>query len=296
MNRVDTHFHIWDLAANSYPWLQEGAPVVRVYGSSAPLRRSYVLEDFLGDCAGSTVTSAVYVQCGMRDPVDEALYVQRVHQENPTGLDLAIVGFADMTDPGASSVLERLAQVPMVRGIRTTVAWHADPILSFAPRPGILGEPDVRRAAASMAALGLRLDCMLYPAQMGELAELAAGCPDLSIIVNHTGMPLEADDDGQERWREGMHRLAGHPQITVKISGLGMLWPDWTDGRADGVIDETIDIFGEDRCMFGSNYPVERLASSYDAVFRAFDRAVAHRSPAARRKLFHDNAVRIYGL
>lgn len=296
MERIDTHFHIWDLEANSYPWLQEGEPVVRTYGSSAPLRKSYRWADYLNDCIPSGVTSGIYIQANMRDPVEEARYVGKAIEERPDGFDVAIVGYSNLWDSSAAALIQQLADITKVCGIRTTVAWHEDAIFSFAPRPDMLDESAAEISFACIAELGLRLDCMLYAAQMKSLSAIAARHPTLPIIVNHTGMPVEKGDLGLCRWREGMQQLAERPNVSLKISGLGMIWCDWTSGRADVVLNEAIDIFGEDRCVFGSNYPVERLSSSYDAMVDAFQAAIGHRSVDAQQKIFRDNAARIYGL
>ncbi len=293
--RVDAHFHVWDLEAHRYPWLQDGAPVVRVYGSSAPLRQSYRIDDYLADARASGVEAGVYVQCGMQDPLEEARYVQSL---SDGGFPIMIVGYADMSADGACTMLQRFAEVPNVRGIRFSIAWDADPAVTFAHAPVALGDGNFGRAFAKLGELGLRLDCMLYPAQMPEFATLCAQHPSTAVVINHTGMPLEAIDPGLQRWRDGMRMLAEQPQVCVKISGLGMLVHDWTTTGADWaaeIINETIEIFGVERCMFASNYPVERLSSSFSAMVRIYENAVAHRSEADRRKLFGDNALHLYG-
>jgi predicted TIM-barrel fold metal-dependent hydrolase len=296
MQRIDTHFHIWDLETYRYPWLQEGPPPVRAYGSSASMRHSYRLENYLDDARGSGICGAVYVQCYMDDPLLEARYIQGLADTHAAHFDLVIVAYADLTQADAHALLPRLAALPSVRGIRNTAAWHPDPILSFAPRPGMLSEANTQAGFAALADLGLRFDCMIYPQQMEDLARLAERAPSVPVILNHAGMPLRAGDPDLARWRDGMRLLAALPQVSVKISGLGMVIRDWAGGGADDVIDETIEIFGVDRCMFASNYPIERVTSTFGDTYGAFDRATAHRSDEERHKLFSRNAARIYAL
>lgn len=296
MNRIDAHFHIWDLEQHRYPWLQDGVAPLRVYGSSSSLRNSYLLEDYLDDARSSGIDGAVYVQCYMDDPLAEARYIQHLANTHPFGAKLAIVAYADLTQDGSKDLLGPLAAIPNVRGIRNTAAWHPDPIASFAPRDGMLSEANTISGFAALAERGLRFDCMVYPLQMRELASLSARAPTVPVIVNHAGMPYAARDPGLVEWRNGMRLLAQQPQISVKISGLGMLVKDWTAGAADDVIQETIEIFGIDRCMFASNYPIERVTSTFSDTYRAFERAISRRTADEQRKLFCENAARIYAI
>lgn len=295
--QVDAHFHVWDLEANSYPWLQQGKPIVRVYGDSAPLRTSYRIADYRADAEPCGIKGGIYVQCGMEDPVEEARYVQRLADEAGDDFPIYTVAYADMTRADAGETLARLADVPNVRGVRFSVAWDSDPAATFAPTPVPLDGENLARNFRALGELGLVFDCMLYPAQMHELAELCERHPSTAVVVNHTGLPLELHDPGLERWRAGMRRLAEVPQVAVKISGLGMVRRDWTSegaAWAAAVIRETVETFGTDRCMFASNYPVERLASSYEATYGVYRRAVAHLPDGDRARLFGDNARRIY--
>lgn len=139
---------------------------------------------------------------------------------------------------------------------------------------------------------------MTYPDQMQALSKLCARHPSTPVIINHTGLPWEQDDPGLERWRDGMKALADHSQVSVKISGLGMFRHDWVghgEAWAKDVIAETIDIFGVDRCMFASNYPVERLNASFNDVYSTYEASVADRDETERSKLFGGNASRLYG-
>ena len=296
MNRIDAHFHIWDLEQHRYPWLQDGIAPIRVYGSSASLRHSYLLDDYLDDAQSSGIDGAVYVQCYMDDPLAEARYIQRLTDTHPSGPKLAIVAYADLTRDGSKDLLGPLAAIANVRGIRNTAAWHPDPIASFAPRAGMLSEANTVSGFAALAEHGLRFDCMIYPLQTEELAKLARRAPAVPVIVNHAGMPYAARDPGLVEWRKGMRLLAEQPQISVKISGLGMLMKDWTAGAAEEVIQETIEIFGVDRCMFASNYPIERVTSTFADTYRAFERAISRRTADEQRKLFSENAARIYAI
>jgi predicted TIM-barrel fold metal-dependent hydrolase len=114
------------------------------------------------------------------------------------------------------------------------------------------------------------------------------------MVVNHTGMPLDRDEEGLAAWRTGMRALAAVPNVTVKISGLGMVDHNWTEAGIRPFVLGAIDYFGPDRAMFGSNFPVDKLYSSFDALYGAFENIVASFSESEKAKLFHDNALRVY--
>ena len=294
--RVDSHFHIWNLETQRFPWLQDGEPAVRPYGSSASLRTSYTIEHYAQDAASCGIDAAVYVNCGMADPLEEARYVQSLVDEGVSPLPAAIVAYADLTSSDAPAHLEKLAQIPAVRGVRYTVAWDANPDLTYINRPDMLEDTNFLSSLKIMSDLEMRLDCMAYAAQMPALARLAEKNPSVPVILNHVGLPLLQTAKGLADWQNGMKELAALPHVSVKISGIGMFDSQWTTGIADRLINETIDIFGAERCMFGSNYPVERLASSFTDTFHAFERAVQHRPRSEQDQLFGESAVRIYGI
>jgi predicted TIM-barrel fold metal-dependent hydrolase len=145
-----------------------------------------------------------------------------------------------------------------------------------------------------LSQFNLSFDMQLYYQQMEQAARLAMRYERTLIIVNHTGMPVERDKQGIEGWRTGMKALASCPNIVVKISGLGMTDPEWTTESIRPFVLEAIDIFGANRCMFASNFPVASLFSSYDRLFDAYGAIVNDFSAAEQSMLFHDNAERYY--
>jgi len=117
---------------------------------------------------------------------------------------------------------------------------------------------------------------------------------DLLYILNHTGLPRERNDAGFQEWRDGMVKLAENPNVAAKISGLGMTDHHWTVASIRPYVLTTIEIFGVDRCMFASNFPVDKLLSDYDTLFNAYKEIVQDFTRADQEKLFHDNACRFY--
>jgi predicted TIM-barrel fold metal-dependent hydrolase len=296
--KVDAHHHVWDLARNRYPWLQDGPPRQRVYGDSAPLRRDYLLQDYLDDVAPFNVVKSVYLQCGWdpSDHVGETRYVQALADAHPIGFPHAIVAHADLDAHDIDEQLRRHCQSPNMRGIRMLLSHHDIPHYQWAPRGDYLTDPAWINGYAALARHGLSFDAQLYPHQMADLARVAEKVPDVPLMIDHTGMPIERASGGLKVWRDGMQRLAALPQACVKISGLGMVDHHWTVESIRPIIDEVIEIFGPDRCLFASNFPVDSLASDLPTLFDAFLDIISDRPLADQIAMFHDNAVRFYRL
>jgi predicted TIM-barrel fold metal-dependent hydrolase len=131
---------------------------------------------------------------------------------------------------------------------------------------------------------------------MADAASVARAHPDVPMIVNHTGMPRDRSPDGVVAWRRGLRLVAEQPHVSLKLSGFAMFDPEWTVDSIRPFVLESIEIFGAERCMLGSNFPVDKLHRSYAAIFDAFRSLTADLSPAEQRAIFHDNAQRIYRL
>ncbi len=296
--KVDAHHHVWDLARNRYPWLQDGPPRQRVYGDSAPLRRDYLLETYLADVSGFDVIKSVYLQCGW-DPADhagETRYIQALADAHPQGFPHGIVAHADLDAPDIDEQLRRHCESANMRGIRMLLSHHDIAHYQWAPRGDYMTDPAWLRGYAALARHGLSFDAQLYPHQMPDLARVAEAIPDVPLIVDHTGMPIQRETGGMSVWRDGMQRLAALPHVHVKISGLGMVDHHWTVESLRPIVTETIDIFGPDRCMFASNFPVDSLASDLPTLFDAYLDIVADRPLNEQVAMFHDNALRFYRL
>jgi predicted TIM-barrel fold metal-dependent hydrolase len=131
---------------------------------------------------------------------------------------------------------------------------------------------------------------------MDQAADLARDFPTTTIIINHTGLPADRSTEGLAGWRAAMATVAREPNVMLKISGLGVPGQRWTTDLNGPVVRDALSIFGTDRCMFASNFPVDSLCGTFDAIFDGFDAITAHLPDDQRRKLFHDNARRIYAI
>ncbi|MEN5364742.1 amidohydrolase family protein [Brevundimonas intermedia] len=291
---VDPHVHLWDLSRVRYGWLQdEPLPNNPAGDMSGIAHRNYLIEDYQADTAGWRVDKIVHVEAGQ--PIgwqlDETDWLQSM--ADGSGYPHGIVAGADLLDPDLETLLEAHAAQPNVRGIRQIICWHADPLKTYTHRD-LLRDPAWVAGLAKLARHGLSFDLQLYPSQMATAAIVASRLPDVSMIVNHAGLPTDRDDIGMARWRTGLRLLAAQPQVSIKISGLGITDRDWTMESLRPVVLECIEAFGLQRCMFASDFPVERVHGSFDAFYSAFDAITADFSADERDRLFAANAEAIY--
>lgn len=315
----DPHHHFWDRPARQ----------------DRPANR-YLLDELLEDTGGGhNIVSTVFVECrsmyrtdGPQEmrPVGETEFVQGLAAQSASGQygDMAaaagIVGHANLTLGAAvAPVLEaHLAASPnRFRGIRHSTVWDPNPdVVSYmSPRRGILLDPAFREGFAQLERYGLSFDAWLYHHQIPELTDLARAFPGVTIILDHVGGPLGVGPYAARRdavfqeWKDAIAGLAACPNAAVKLGGLGMplCGHDWHQrptppGSAE--LAEAmaphylwcIERFGPERCMFESNFPVDKVSYPYTALWNAFKRIAADFSAADRAALLHDTAARVYRL
>lgn len=232
-----------------------------------------MVADYRADSAGWRVERGVYVEAEWdpRDPTGEMQFISQVR--NAHGFPTVAIAQAWLHHDDCAALLEAHAQTAFVRGIR------------HKPKPGMMIDAKWRAGYARLAPLGLHFELQAPWQQLDEAVRLARDFPDSTIVLNHTGLPY---DDQLRGWHEAMVRLAALPNVAVKISGLGNVT------RKREVVLTTLDLFGPQRAMFASNFPVDSLRSTFSEIYSEFDAITATFSQAERCALFHDNAVRIY--
>jgi L-fuconolactonase len=292
----------------------------------------YLLNDFLGDLrSGHNIVSTAAVECryayrneGPEElrPVGETEFLEgvanRVTADTAikTRVAAAIIGYADLTlGDAVAPVLEaHLATSPArFRGIRHSATWDEGTELRSEAPHGLLGDRRFRQGFHWVQKLGLSFDAWVYHPQLDEVAALAAAFPDVPIILNHIGAPLGVGPYARKReqvfqdWRKGIDRLTQCPNIVVKLGGVGSQRSgyDWHEravkpsseelaGVLKPYFEDCIDRFGVMRCMFESNFPVEKSSNHYVNLWNAFKRLTARYPASERSALFHDTAVRVY--
>lgn len=294
LNFVDAHMHLWDLNNIRYPWLTPPLSV-GVTGDVTPIARDYLLDDYLRDAAqgGVRPTKLVHIEAGAnpQDALAETRWLQAM--ADARAYPQAIVAHAELEKPDVASLLDAHVEHRNVRGIRQILNWHPDPTKTYTARD-LLADENWHAGFGELARRDLSFDLQIYPSQMEAAARLAAEHPDTTIILNHTGMPLEKDPAGLELWRKGIRALAAQPNVAVKISGLAMLDWHWSGETLSPFVLETLDAFGAARSMIASNFPVDRLFGTFGAFFDAYRQILHGVSAAERASLFAGTAERLY--
>jgi predicted TIM-barrel fold metal-dependent hydrolase len=290
---VDAHHHIWRRA--DLPWL-DGPMQPRIFGPYEPIRRDYPISEYLADIAGTGVVRSVYVQANWAKDAfeDEVAFVQRAADE--TGFPQGIVGYADFLAADVRPQLDRLTKYRGMRGLRMQLHWHENPQYRFAAKPDLARDPALQQNVARLADYGWSFDLQVFAEQMDGAAELAGSSPKVIFILQHAGMLEDRSAAGWTRWHDGMRRLAACPNVVSKLSGLGTFIHRNDPGHIAAVVRETVEIFGPTRCLFGSNFPVEKLWTRYADLVAAYRRALEPLGETTARAALHDTAARIYRL
>ncbi len=293
MKIIDAHHHIWRQA--DLPWLL-GPSQPRIFGDYDPIKRDYPIEEFLSDVAGSGVEKSVYVQANWAPnwATDEAAWVQQTADR--TGWPHAIVGYCDMTVADARPALDRLAQYPLMRGIRQQLHWHENPQYRFARIPDLCQDPNVQRNVGYLADYGWVFDLQVFAGQMESACELIDACPKVTFVLQHAGMLEDLSDNGRAYWKAQMRKLAKRDNVVSKLSAFGTFIHRNDVHHIERILHDTVEIFGAKRCLYGSNFPIEKLWTSYGELMGAFLKAASDLSAGRQQAIFHDTAKRVYRL
>lgn len=291
---IDAHHHVWDLA-NDLPWLKHERIPFR-YGDYSAMCRNYMPADYRADTAGWPVVGSVYVEAEWNRELaaEESRWVAKVAAQH--GLPSAVVAWCDFAAPEAAALLASHAAVPIVRGVRHKPAAVASPAEARRGAPGSMDDPAWRAGYALMERHGLSYDLQTPWWHLDAAADLAKDFPRTPLIINHTGLPADRSPEALAAWRKALEKAAAQENVAIKISGIGRPGLPWTVEANAPVIRDAIAIFGVDRAMFASNFPVDGLVGDFDTIFSGFLAATSDRTDKERDKLFHDNAVRIYRL
>lgn len=290
---VDAHVHFWNPERNYYPWLNDRPLIPFRYGDYSAICRPYLPDDYKRDAKGHNVVKTVYIEAEWdpKDPIGEMEYIAELRLQ--TGWPNAAVGQAWLDRDDRTSVLERLAQFDFVRGVRHKPRSN--------PRPGMaetgsMVDPHWTEGFALLSRFGLRFDLQTPWWHLHEAGVLADRFPETQIILLHSGLPADRSVEGISGWKATMAQFAERSNVAVKISGIGLPGIPWTVANNRDIVRTIIDLFGVERCMFGSNFPVDSVCGELDTIFSGYKEITADLGPEAQRHLFHDNAIRLYDI
>jgi len=281
---VDTHFHLHDMKRPElrYLWLERDW-VHPLLGDIDPIKaQHYWIQDFIAETRFSNVSKAVHVQAalGTLDPVDETKWLQAFADQ--FGYPQGIVAECHLNQPDAQSVLERQIQHKNVRGIR-----------DFGPGDYLM-DPAWRAGFKLLKKFELVSCIDTRPERAANLVDLAKAHPDVPICIDHCALPEKRDSDYYQMWRKALGEMAKAPNITMKISGLGMCDNRWTLDSPRPWILSCIENFGTSRVVFGSNWPVDRMYSSYPDIVNAYRTILGGFTSDEQLAMLSGNAERLF--
>lgn len=282
---VDTHVHYYDMQHPDLVYEHWQPDVDHPFLGTQTRKlgeRNFIAEDYISLTRNANVTKAVHVQAaiGSRDPVKETEWLQEA--AGRTGFPHGIVAYADLRDPSVEEVLARHRDYPNMRGVRD---------FSYGD---YLVEPSFHRGFALLEKYDLRASMSVQWQDMEKLRDLAGSFPNIRIVIDHAGFPVERTKEYFNEWKRGMV-IAAEPTNTIcKISGLGMGDNSWTVNSIRPYVLHCIETFGVDRCIFGTNWPVDSLWSAYDDVVDAYTEIIAGFTDGERAAMFSKNAEALY--
>lgn len=294
MHIVDAHHHLWDLEACHYPWLMARG-VTRFFGDPTPIQKDYLVADLLADAGDYSVVGSVHVQVGVApgDEVKESAWLQKTSDE--FGLPSAIVAYCSLEQDDAMEVVDQHRRFPSLRGIRQIIG-RSDAEDAVTGSARLIGDERWQEHLAALGELGLSFDLQLTPTQVPSVVEVLAKTPGVRVALCHCGSPWDQSPAGIDAWRRGLRLLASLPNVSCKISGLGMFDHGWTVHSIRPIVESCIETFGAARCMLGSNFPVDKLHASYATVWRAYREIVGELAPDDQSRLFEGTAREFYRL
>lgn len=288
---VDTHVHYWDHSVPevNWDWLRPGyqdGVAYPVIGSVDAIKAArYGAADFLAEVAGLGVCKVVHVEAAERssDAIAETRWLE--HEADSTGFPNAIVGAANLMDPDLASVLDAHALASgRFRGVRDLEA------------EGKLGNSGFARGYAEVGAHGLIVDINCTWQNMRGLRHVALKHPDVIAVLDHGGYPTDRTPAYFHSWQAALLALADAPNVHCKLSGFGMGDHNWTAASLEPWLMHCLDAFGVTRCMFGSNWPIDRMWSSYATLLEAYGTLFAGFQGGETAALFSGNAERLFAI
>ena len=290
---VDAHHHIWRI--NDLDWLK-GPTQPRIFGDYSNIKKDYLISDFLVDLQNSGVEKSVYIQVNwpVKKEIMEAEWVQEV--ANEFGWPNAIIGYVDFSSEEARETINRLNSFPLMRGVRQQLHWHQNPLYCFQPTPDLMLEKSFQKNFALIQDFGWRFELQVFSSQMKNASVFAKTFPKVKMMLQHCGMPEDTSDAGMAKWRVGMQRLSENDNIFCKFSGLGTFIHKNDPNFISDITSECLDMFGDKRCIFGSNYPIEKIWSDYDSIVKAFIYSSSNLSIESQRNIMKYNAEKFYKL
>lgn len=286
---IDSNVHLWDQGRNPVFWLEDRTMLRSMLGDYDALPDIYSLADYTEATRGFDVRGVVWSDAGAADPVAAAEWVAA---QNTAGLVIGLVALGDPLEPGFEQLVSALRANALVTGVRVRLVPAFQPGAPAAPADaggrlidglGLLAEQGW--VATIEAGAG----------EIGRVADLARRLPGLPVVLDHFGWPDDLSDAGRRAHLALLQRVADEPNVATRIDAIGTIFRDWDTDTLRPWLRGVVDLFGAERCMLGSDLPIETLRSGFGDLYAAYDTIFDSYSDDDRRLLFGETARRLYG-
>ncbi|MEP4534590.1 MAG: amidohydrolase family protein [Cyclobacteriaceae bacterium] len=273
--RVDSHQHFWNYDANKHSWISDDMQV---------LRSDFLPQNLLPHLQKNGLDGCVAVQADQSD--DETKFLLSLASEHL--IIKGVVGWVDLKSDNLAEQLETYKEEKNLKGFRHIVQDEPD---------GFMTDPTFVQGVKTLAGFGYTYDILIFHNQLIEALQFVEQLPKMKLVIDHCAKP-DIKNGEFDQWKSNIEKLALHDHVFIKISGLvtEAIWSDWKAEYFKKYIDVVINAFGEDRIMFGSDWPVCQLAASYDQVMEIASKSTEHLTPAQLDKFFGTNASKFYNL
>ena len=285
---IDAHHHLWDLNAVDYPWLMEKGKK-RFFGDPTSIQRNYLIDEHIKLAAALGFKASVHIQVGAADGLEEAKWVNKIVSENQSW-PMAQVAFCDLSGDQREIHLDELQKLSSVVGVRQIIGRSPEED-STSKTNELLTSDNFMQGLQSISDRGLSFDLQIIPELSETCAAVFSQFPNLQVILCHAGSPYNRTEEGITSWSSDLNHLSKLSNVSCKLSGLGMFDHNWTQATVAPIVTTVMEQFGPAQVMFGSNFPVDSLSSSFKALFERLTSIVGEKY---FEDVFFKTAQRIY--
>lgn len=293
---IDAHHHFWDLNKNYYPFLRDKIDPNFFLGNYETIRKNYLPIDYINDSRNHNVVGTIHCEAewDRNDQVGETRWLKDLSLNNK--FPNAIVAHAWFHKKNSEEIIAEQASFDMVKGIRSK------PITKFSQNSqeylyeGSMQDINWRNGLKLLEKYNLNYDLRIPNWHLEEAVEIVRLIPNTKVIINHAGFPWNRTDEGMDYWRKGIKLMSLEPNTFIKLSEFGVKGEDWNYYQNKKIIHELIDLFGPQRCMFASNFPVSKIKISFDDLYKNYKKIVKDFSDDEKKWLFAKTASEVYNL
>jgi Predicted metal-dependent hydrolase of the TIM-barrel fold len=267
---IDAHQHFWDLSLKKNPWLNPNKQIPFRYGDYKSICKNFLTSDYFKVSKNQNIVKTIHMETEWdpNDPIGETEWLHKLYEM--TGFPNAVVAQAWFDRNDIETVLENQSKFDLTRSIRHKPKSTKNPDTKLDNIKGSLNDPIFRKGYSLLKKYKLHFDLQTPWWHLNDATKLAKDFPDTIIILNHTGLPSDRSFDGLNQWKMNLEEFSEQSNTAIKISGICVPGEKWTPELNKEIILDAINIFGFERCMFASNFPVDSLWATFDEIYNGF--------------------------